>query len=115
MPGEAAERCAAVGETVQGHYPEEFHREQGFTEADWLSCLPGAVRGAALRVLAPGQATVPVGAGMLHLAWRVMPPRRIALMRMPVLATHYRFDGVAESDRHAFMKFFDLYTQRGGG
>ena len=44
-----------------------------------------------------------------------MPPRQIALMRMPVLATHYRFDGVSEADRQAFMKFFDLYTQRGGG
>ena len=37
------------------------------------------------------------------------------LMRMPVLATHYRFDGVSDDQRQAFMKFFDLYTQRGGG
>jgi hypothetical protein len=36
-------------------------------------------------------------------------------MRMPVLATHYRFDGVPDDARQAFMKFFDLYTQRGGG
>lgn len=100
---------------VQGHYPEEFHREQGFTEADWLACLPGAVRGCRLHIDRPGQAAVQVGGGTLHLAWQVMPPRRIALMRMPVLATHYRFDGVAEAERQAFMKFFDLYTQRGGG
>jgi hypothetical protein len=104
-----------AGEGVQGHYPDEFHREQGFTEADWLSCLPGAVRGAEITRPAPGRATVAVGAGTLHLAWQVMPPRRIALVRMPVLATHYRFDGVGEADRQAFMKFFDLYTQRGGG
>jgi hypothetical protein len=100
---------------MQGHYPAEFHREQGFTEADWLSCLPGAVRGAALSLVAPGQARVPVGAGTLHLSWQVKPPRQIALMRMPVLATQYRFDGVSDADRQAFMKFFDLYTQRGGG
>ncbi len=100
---------------MQSHYPAEFRREQGFTEADWLSCLPGATRGAALSFPAPGQASVPVGNGHLHLAWQVMPARQIALMRMPVLATHYRFDGVDEADRLAFMKFFDLYTQRGGG
>ncbi len=100
---------------MQGHYPSEFHREQGFTEADWLTCLPGAVRGCPLAITGPGRATVQIGAGTLHLAWQVMPPRRIALVRMPVLATHYRFDGVAEAERQAFMKFFDLYTQRGGG
>ena len=100
---------------MQGHYPAEFRREQGFTESDWLHCLPGAVRGCPLAISGPGRATVQVGAGTLNLAWQVQPPRQIALMRMPVLATHYRFDGVAEDDRQAFMKFFDLYTQRGGG
>ena len=108
-------RPSLAGDPVQGHYPAEFRREQGFTESDWLSCLPGAVRGAEITRPAPGRATVAVGAGTLHLAWQVQPPRQIALMRMPVLATHYRFDGVAEDDRQAFMKFFDLYTQRGGG
>ena len=100
---------------MQGHYRAGFHREQGFTEADWLACLPGAVRGHALAWLAPGQARVQIGSGWLHLAWQVQPPRRIALMRMPVLATHYRFEGVDDDQRQAFMKFFDLYTQRGGG
>ena len=100
---------------MQGHYLAEFRREQGFTEADWLACLPGAVRGCALCIVGPGRATVRIGAGMLHLAWQQQPPRRIALMRMPVLATHYRFDGVTEDERQAFMKYFDLYTQRGGG
>jgi hypothetical protein len=100
---------------MQGHYPAEFHREQGFTETDWLNCLPGATAGHALSIDGPGHATVAIGTGCLHLAWQVMPPRRIALMRMPVLATHYRFDGVPDDARQAFMKFFDLYTQRGGG
>lgn len=100
---------------MQGHYPVEFHREQGFTEADWLQCLPGAVAGRPLSIDAPGVATVVIGQGRLHLSWQVLPPRRIALMRMPVLATHYRFDNVPDADRQAFMKFFDLYTQRGGG
>jgi len=100
---------------MQGHYPAEFRREQGFTEADWLSCLPGAVRGCPLALPAPGQAQVQVGTGTLWLSWQVLPPRQIALMRMPRLATHFRFDGVGEAERQAFMKYFDLYTQRGGG
>ncbi|HOB93370.1 MAG TPA: hypothetical protein PK306_25180 [Aquabacterium sp.] len=100
---------------MQGHYPAEFRREQGFTEADWLNCLPGATAGHALVIDGPGRATVAIGPGHLHLAWQARPPRQIALMRMPVLATHYRFDGVPDDQRQAFMKFFDLYTQRGGG
>ena len=100
---------------MQSHYPAEFRREQGFTEADWLACLPGALRGCPLALDGPGRATVQIGAGWLHLAWRVLPPRQIALMRIPVLAAHYRFDGVDDDQRQIFMKFFDLYTQRGGG
>lgn len=100
---------------MQGHYPAEFRREQGFTEADWLHCLPGATAGHALTIDGPGRATVAIGPGCLHLTWQVMPPRQIALMRMPVLATHYCFDGVPDAQRQAFMRFFDLYTQRGGG
>jgi hypothetical protein len=100
---------------VQAFYPAEFSREQGFTEADWRNCLPGAVRGRALDLATPGQARVAVGDGVLTLGWQVLPPRQIALMRMPRLATHYRFDNVPEAERQAFMKYFDLYTQRGGG
>jgi hypothetical protein len=28
---------------------------------------------------------------------------------------NYRFEGVSESEREAFMRYFDLYMQRGGG
>jgi hypothetical protein len=45
----------------------------------------------------------------------VLPPRQIALVRIARLAVHYRVDGVAEDQRLAFMRYFDLYTQRGGG
>ena len=100
---------------MQAFYEAEFRREQGFTEADWLSCLPGAVRGCPLTLPSPGHARVQIGSGSLSLRWQVLPPRQIALMRMPRLATHYRFDGVDEDQRQAFMKYFDLFTQRGGG
>ena len=99
---------------MQAHYAVEFQREQGITEADWLQLLPRAVQGHAL-TLAPGRAEVTLGAGGLHLHWTVMPPRQIALVRLPRLAVHYRFDNVDDAERHAFMKHFDLTIQRGGG
>ena len=100
---------------MQGHYDAEFTRQQGCTEAEWLGWLPGAVRDHALTLPAPGQAQVQIGSGALQLRWEVLPPIRIALMRMPRLAMHYRFEGVGEVERQVFMKYFDLYMQRGGG
>jgi hypothetical protein len=95
--------------------PAFFEREQGFAEADWQRCLPGAVRDHALVLPAPGQAVVAIGTGTLHLGWVVLPPRRIALMSLPRLAVSYRFEGVTAEARREFMRYFDLYTQRGGG
>ena len=43
------------------------------------------------------------------------PPRRIALLSMPRLGVQFRFSGIDEASRQAFMRYFDLYTQRGGG
>ena len=100
---------------MQADYPADFQREQGFTERDWLRCLPGAVRDCTIDLSQPGQARVQIGGGQLLLRWQVLAPRQIAMMRMPRLAVHYRFDGVAEGERLAFMRFFDLYTMRGGG
>ena len=95
--------------------PTVFEREQGFTDADWQRCLPGAVRGNPLDVSRPGQALVQIGAGDLCLRWQVLAPRQIALMRMPRLRVHYHFNGVTDDERVAFMRYFDLYIQRGGG
>ena len=95
--------------------PASFEREQGFTETEWQRCLPGAVRDHALALPAPGQAVVTIGAGTLRLHWTVLPPRRIALVSLPRLAVRYRFDGVDTAERCEFMRYFDLYTQRGGG
>jgi hypothetical protein len=95
-------------------YPARFEREMGFTEADLLSVLPGALRGRA-HELAPGQLRVPLDSGEMQLRWQVLPPRSIALMRMPRLAVQFDFGDTADAERQAVMKFFDLYTQRGGG
>ena len=100
---------------MQADYPAAFSREQGFTEADWQRCLPGAVRACPINLATPGQATVQIGQGRLLLRWQALPARQIALMRMPRLLVHYVFEGVAGPDRLVFMRYFDLFTLRGGG
>lgn len=99
---------------LQGHYPATFDRDMGCTEAEWLGWLPGAVGAHALE-LGARSATVRIGGGALYLAWRPLPPRQIALMRMPRQAVQFRFEGVSEEARQRFMRHFDLYMQRGGG
>ncbi len=97
-------------------YTEAFDREQGFTPQEWLNGLRGAVGAHRLELGAlQGQALVRIGAGTLQMQWTELPPRRIALLRMPRLAVRYRFNDVPAQERTAFMRYFDLYLQRGGG
>ena len=95
----------------------EFTREHGSTESDWLRCLPGAVGPHRLSLCAPAEATVAIGpGGQLDLRWQVLPERRIALMRMPRMQVHYRFSGaLSDDERTRFLRYFDLFMQRGGG
>ena len=100
---------------MQAHYASEFLREMGCTEAEWRMWLPAAL-GDCPAVLGPASAEVCIATGRLDLSWEVLPPLRIALLRMPRLAVQFRFDrGVDEARRYAFMRRFDLYMQRGGG
>jgi hypothetical protein len=100
---------------VASSCPAEFDREQGFTERDWLRCLPGAVGSWPLDLRQPGRARVQIGAGTLTLHWQTLAPRQIGLARFPRMAMQYRFEAVAGVDRDEFMRYFDLYTMRGGG
>ena len=99
---------------MQAQYPAEFDREMGCTEAELLQCLPGAAQGRPLSV-GLRQASITIDAGSLLLSWQTLPPRQIALLRLPRLAVSFRFSGISEPSRHDFMRYFDLYTQRGGG
>ena len=96
-------------------FPERFEREQSVSEVDWLRCLPGAVRSHALALPGPGRAVVDIGAGRLELGWTMLPPRRLGIVHLPRMTVRYRFDGVDAPARNEFMRYFDLYTQRGGG
>lgn len=101
---------------MQSSYAQAFVREMGCTPAEWLGWLPGAVGAHALRVDPAAQtAQVSLGPGRLVLGWMPLEPRVIALLRMPRLEVRFRFEGVDDAVRHDFMRYFDLYMQRGGG
>ena len=99
---------------MQPFYLEFFERDMACTEADWLRCLPNAI-GANPWELKTNAASVYIGAGALGLTWHSAAPRVIARMRLPRLLVNFRFNGLGEAQRHAFMQRFDLYMQRGGG
>lgn len=99
---------------MQADYPAAFEREMGCTVQDLRGWLPGASGSHALHITDDG-AEVSIDGGALHLSWQQLPPRRIALITLPRLAVRFRFEGIGEDARTAFMRHFDLYTQRGGG
>ena len=86
----------------------------GCTEAEWLGWLPPAI-GDHAWTLQMQSAEVRIGEGSLRLTWGAGEPRLIALLRIPRLLVSFRFAGVEDAPRYAFMKRFDLYMQRGGG
>lgn len=100
---------------MQPPLPARFEREHGCTVREWLGWLPGAVGAHRLEHGMAGEAHVHIGSGRLGLQWQELAPRQIALIRMPRLLVTYRFDAVPDADRAAFMRYFDLYMQRGGG
>jgi hypothetical protein len=99
---------------MQSEYAAQFEREMGCTEDDWLRWLPAAI-GTHEWQRHGCSVTVVLVSGNLQLAWRTVEPRVIALVRLPRLHVHFRFEGVGADERRAFMQRFDLYMQRGGG
>ena len=99
---------------MQSSYPERFDREMACTEAEWLRWLPQAI-GAQVWTVQGSAAEVRIADGALALSWAVGEPRVIGLARMPRMRVGFRFTGLDAAQRHAFMRRFDLYLQRGGG
>jgi hypothetical protein len=99
---------------MQAFYAENFDREMGCTEKEWLGWLPQALGSHPHKQVAQA-VTVGIDGGQLGLSWRVGEPRAIALARIPRLLVSFRFTGLDEVQRYRFMKRFDLYMQRGGG
>jgi hypothetical protein len=92
-----------------------FTRDYGCTEAEWRGWLPRATHGQAWAFDGAAAASVQVGGGTLHLAWRVLEPRRIALISLPRLEVDFAYAGVDDATRQAFQRRFDASLQRGGG
>lgn len=99
---------------MQSHYPEQFDREMGCTVQELLGWLPQAMGESRYELLPDGLKAV-VFDGQLRMQWTQAEPRQIALISMPRLHVSFRFKGLSDAQRYAFMKRFDLYTQRGGG
>ena len=89
-------------------------REMACTRAEFMRWLPGATGGAPVR-LEGDELALPVGAGEVRIRLREEPPRRIALLALPVLAVRFRFRGLDGPAREAFLARFDAWTRRGGG
>lgn len=115
---------------MQTETREQFERDMACNEADLLRWLPGASRERPVRVQG-ASAVIDLSdvsddrkahdgrqdesAASLTLRWQPLEDRRIALLRLERLRVSFEFRGVAQDQRAAFMRHFDLYTQRGGG
>ena len=42
-------------------------------------------------------------------------PRKIAMLSLPVLNTHFQFNNASESQKESFLKTFFKYFHKGGG
>lgn len=90
------------------------HREMGCTRAELLDWLPGATGQAPLRI--DGDvATVTTQGGTVRISMQEKAPRRMGSIALPVLAVTFCFRDLDEGARADFLRFFDLYTRRGGG
>ena len=86
----------------------------GCTRAEFVRWLPAATGDPSLQI-GDDRAIVHAGDVRVEIAFTALPPRRIALLSLPVLEVAFRFSGAKMNDYRAFLDRFDLYTRRGGG
>jgi hypothetical protein len=79
--------------------------------ARWLVELTGSDHG----LLERGCAELQLDWGVLTIETQAMPPRRVALLRLPQLAVRFRYDPAFRYQARAWITHFDHHTQRGGG
>ena len=98
--------------------PSPLVREMGCTMTEFARWLPGATRSAPLSSTVDGDGLrhrLQVDGGMVEIDLQPQPPRRIALLTLPVLRVTFRFIDLDDARRVAFLTHFDHYTRRGGG
>lgn len=99
---------------MQSHYPSAFEREMGCTADELRGWLSGACGARPVAWREQG-ADIALDGGSVSLDWLALDPRRIALVTLPRLRVRFAAQGVDEQAWQRFMRYFDLYTQRGGG
>lgn len=98
--------------------PSTLVREMGCTMTEFARWLPGATRDAPLTSTIDGDGLchrLAVGGGSVEIDLQPLPPRRIALLALPVLRVTFRFIDLDAAERTVFLTHFDHYTRRGGG
>jgi hypothetical protein len=100
---------------MSDHHEETvLYREMGCSRADLLAWLPGAVRGAPIDVEAD-LIRVAYAEGEVRIRMAQAAERRLGELSLPVLHVSIRFTGIDARAREDFLKYFDLFTRRGGG
>lgn len=94
--------------------PDRVVRDMGCTPADLIRWMPEATAHRPIAWRDDGCA-VAVDGGRVVFTWTVLPPRRIALVRIERLELEIVFEGCAPERRRSFLARFDDYTRRGGG
>jgi hypothetical protein len=99
----------------RGHVTEDadefaLQREMSCTREEFVRWLPGATRHAPMRLNAD-KAVVHAGEATVEISFTQAPPRRIALVSMPVLKVSFRFSGAGASAYREFITYFDLYKR----
>jgi hypothetical protein len=101
--------------SLQAHYAHAFERDMSCTAAELRAWLPGACGQVALQWQGDDAVVMDAAGGQVRIDWQPLPPRRIALLSLPRMAVRFQATGVNDQAWHAFMRRFDLHTQRGGG
>jgi hypothetical protein len=91
-----------------------LRREMGCTRAEFLAWLPGAVRGAPVRIEGD-LVRIDYAGGEVWIGLAPATQRRAGALSLPVLGVSMRFVAIAAADRDEFLRHFDLFTSRGGG
>lgn len=99
---------------MQANYPFSFEREMGCTAAQLRGWLPAASGDRHIE-WHDDCARLELDGGTVTIAWDCCEPRRIALIALPRLHVCFKAERVGDAAWQRFMRYFDLYTLRGGG
>lgn len=92
-----------------------FSRDMGLTHADFWRYLPAAVGTNRWKRISDTAVKVYIGSGRLLIDLGPEGERRIANIRLPRTEVKFLFHEVTPEEQTAFLTYFDLRFQRGGG